>query len=93
MAASEGDGTPRRPPPHDEDEEYGATPVSSTADVSPLQASESSLGRQADDQSPANRRDLARTRRMVGKSLKNMHEEFTRLLVRRTRRVRRATPC
>ena len=81
MAASEGDGTPRRPAPRDEEEEYGATPASSNAGVSPLQASESSLDRQVDDQSPVTRRDLARTRRAIGTSLKSMHEEFTRLLM------------
>ena len=81
MVASEGDGTPRRPASRNEEEEYGDTPASSTAGVSPLQASESSLDRQADDQSPVTRRDLARTRRAIGTSLKSMHEEFTQLLM------------
>ena len=80
MAASEGDGTPRRPASRNEEEEYGDTPASSTAGVYPLQASESSLDRQADDQSPVARRDLARARRAIGASLKSMHEEFARLL-------------
>ena len=80
MAASEGGGTPRRPASRNEEEEYGDTPASSTAGVSPPPASESSLDRQADDQSPVTRRDLARTRRAIGTSLKSMHEEFTRLL-------------
>ena len=85
MAASEGDGTPRRPPPHDEEEEYGVTPAPSSADATPLPASESSLdqavlARQADARGPANLQDLARTRRTIGKSLKNMHEEFSQLL-------------
>ena len=80
MAASEGDGTPRKSATRDEEEEYGATPASSTAGVSPPQASESSLERQVDDTSPVTRRDLARTRRAIGTSLKSMHEEFTQLL-------------
>ena len=85
MATSEGDGTPRRTPPRNEEEEYGVTPVSTSTDATPLPASESSLdqavlARQADAQGPANLRDLARTRRTIGKSLKNMHEEFTQLL-------------
>ena len=67
MAASEGDGTPRKPATRDEEEEYGATPASSTAGV--------------DDYSPVTRRDLARTRRAIGTSLKSMHEEFTQLLM------------
>mgnify|MGYP003315972181 CR=1 FL=1 len=80
MAASEGDGTPRKAASSNEEEEYGHTPVSSHTGVSPAQASESSLERQVDDTSPATRRDLARTRRAIGKSLKSMHEEFTQLL-------------
>ena len=80
MAASEGDGTPRKPPPRNGEEEYGVTPASSNADVSPLTASESSLERQVDDTSPVTRRDLARTRREIGTSLKSMHEELTQLL-------------
>ena len=87
MAGSEGDGTPRQDPSRREEEEQATTPVSArtatgraSLDVSPSPASESSLDRQVDEQSPVTRRDLARTRRAIGTSLKSMHEEFTRLL-------------
>ena len=86
MVASEGDGTPRQHPSRREEEEAAYTPGTPRAatgrgspGVSPFPASELSLDRQVDEESPVYRRDLARTRRAIGTSLKSMHEEFTRL--------------
>ena len=96
MAASEGIGTPRTPTSTREEEEEAVTPVDARTatgrvetGVSPHDASESSPTGSApvrpDDNQAVTRRDLARTRRTldkaVGVSLKNMHEEFSQLLM------------
>ena len=86
MLASEGDGAPWTAASRSEEQEQAHTPVSSRAGVSAFPASESSLAGsapegQVDEESPVSRRDLARTRRAIGTSLKSMHEEFTGLLM------------
>ena len=88
MAASDSGS----PPLSREEEDEARTPSPSRAatgrggsGVSPPDASESSPtsstpGSRFDEERPVIHRDLARTRRAIGVSLKSMHEEFAQLL-------------
>ena len=88
MAASEGSRTPLTR--EEEDEAYTPGPARtapgrSGSGVTPPDASESSPTSSApdsrtDDERPVSHRDLARTRRAIGVSLKSMHEDFSKLL-------------
>ena len=88
MAASEGSRTPLTREEEDEAYTPGPTrtaPGRSGSGVTPPHASESSPTSSApdsrtDDERPVSHRDLARTRRAIGVSLKSMHEEFSQLL-------------
>ena len=88
MAASEGSRTPLTR--EEEDEAYTPGPFRTASrrngsGATPPDASESSPTgstprSRIDEERPVSHRDLARTRRAIGTSLKSMHEEFTQLL-------------